>query len=267
MEQINVTITRFLQNSKHSKSEIKPFDPIDIMNNLEGELTGYDCKKCKNKGVIYKRINNFETAIDCECMEIRNAMKLINKSGLKDAFEKCTFESFETDRDYQQDMKKTALKYIKNYEGNWFFVGGQVGSGKTHICTAIVKQFLEKYKMPAKYMQWREEVPKIKALANTPDYDKELNKWKKIKVLYIDDMFKTEQGKSPTTADINLAFELINYRYINNDLITIISSEKTAAEIVGIDESVGSRIYERAKKHCVCVTKDISRNYRLKDLI
>ncbi|MBQ2151875.1 MAG: hypothetical protein II440_00315, partial [Clostridia bacterium] len=107
----------------------------------------------------------------------------------------------------------------------------------------------------------------IKAMVNTPDYEKELDKWKKIKVLYIDDMFKTEQGRSPTTADINLAFEIINYRYINNDLVTIISSEKTVAEMVSIDESVGSRIFEKAKNYCVSVSKDITRNYRLKELM
>lgn len=267
MEQINAVITTFLQNSEHSRSEKMQFDPIDIMNDLEGELTECDCRKCKNKGVIYKRIYGYETAIDCECMEIRRAMRLIKRSGLKDAFEKCTFDSFEVSRDYQQDMKNTALRYIKNYEGSWFFIGGQVGSGKTHICTAIVKYLLEEYKMPAKYMQWREEVPKIKAMVNTPDYEKELDKWKKIKVLYIDDMFKTEQGRSPTTADINLAFEIINYRYINNDLVTIISSEKTVAEMVSIDESVGSRIFEKAKNYCVSVSKDITRNYRLKELM
>ena len=90
--------------------------------------------------------------------------------------------------------------------------------------------------------------------------------WKKAEVLYIDDLFKTEQGKNPTTADINVAFEILNYRYRNPQLITLISSEKTIQELVRIDEAVGSRIFEMSRDFCVNIGKDIKKNYRLKDL-
>ena len=46
-------------------------------------------------------------------------------------------------------------------------------------------------------------------------------------------------GKPITQGDINIAFEIINYRYIN-DLITIISSELLLDEIINIDEATGS---------------------------
>ena len=72
---------------------------------------------------------------------------------------------------------------------------------------------------------------------------------KRVKVLYIDDLFKTGKGQQPTTGDVNLAFELINARYNDSRLLTVIASERSINEILDIDEGVGSRIYERAKEY------------------
>ena len=76
------------------------------------------------------------------------------------------------------------------------------------------------------------------------------------------DFLKTGKGQEPTTGDVNLAFELINARYADPTKLTIISSELPVAEIVDIDEAVGSRIYERSKAHYA----DLSgrQNWRMK---
>ena len=79
--------------------------------------------------------------------------------------------------------------------------------------------------------------------------------WKTVEVLYIDDLFKTEQGRNPTTADVNIAFEILNYRYRNPELITIISSERTIQDIVKIDEAVGSRIFEKSRNCCINISE------------
>ena len=78
----------------------------------------------------------------------------------------------------------------------------------------------------------------IKYNANTAYYSRLLTPFKTVPVLYIDDLFKTEAGKLPTTADVNIAFEIINHRYINPDYITVISTEKTMDELIAIDEAV-----------------------------
>ena len=98
-----------------------------------------------------------------------------------------------------------------------------------------------------------------------------IDRFKKAEVLYIDDLFKT--GKAPdgsvlkiTGADVNVAFEIINYRYNNPALVTIISSELTEDEILDIDEATGGRIYERAKK-AFSIGKDRKKNYRIKGAV
>ena len=85
------------------------------------------------------------------------------------------------------------------------------------------------------------------------------------KVLYIDDLFKSERGKSPTTSDINIAFEILNARYNNPDLITILSSEKILKEILGIDEAIGSRIFQRVGSYIPELNKNPKMNMRLRE--
>ena len=109
---------------------------------------------------------------------------------------------------------------------------------------------------------------KIKgAVTDSEEYCKLIDEFKRVDVLYIDDLFKT--GKAPdggflkvTGADVNVAFEIINFRYNNPGLLTIISSELTEDELIDIDEAIGGRIYERAKAFTIGKSRD--RNYRIK---
>jgi DNA replication protein DnaC len=133
---------------------------------------------------------------------------------------------------------------------------GSVGSGKTHLCTAICGALLDQGKF-VRYMLWRDESVKLKAIVNDGEYEAEIKPLKNCQVLYIDDLFKG----GATAADIKLAFEILNSRY-NRRLTTIISCEKTPEELLAIDEALGSRIYERSKGNCVVIHG--SKNWRLR---
>ena len=263
---MEVSATKTLHTLPTLERTCKPYDPIEVMNNAEDEPTEINCSVCKNKGVIYYLDGIYEMCRDCECMSARRSLKRIERSGLKDALEKCTFKNFVTEHDYQTVMKEKAGSYIKNYHGNWFFIGGQVGCGKTHICTAIVRKLLIGENKNTRYLPWRDVVPKIKAKANSDEYEELLKPWKTVEVLYIDDLFKTAQGQKPTTADINIAYEILNYRYPKSGLITIISSELTIKQITEIEQSIGSRIFEKSGNYCINIGKDIKKNYRLKNM-
>ena len=161
------------------------------------------------------------------------------------------------------------MDYAKNPEG-WFYLGGQSGCGKTHLCTAICREFLLEGKQVI-YMLWRDDIAKIKGFATDPEERQKLmERFKTAEVLYIDDLFKTGKNPDgydpkPTAADINAAFEIINYRYCNPKLLTIISSELNEDELMDIDEAVGGRIFERSKSFSIA--KDRSRNYRMRKAV
>ena len=175
-----------------------------------------------------------------------------------------TFDNYIADQPWQVESLKTARAFVESGCG-WLFVGGQVGAGKTHLCTAVINAFMARGYQCA-YMAWKDDGTKLKALVNEGEqYEKMINRFKTAQVLYIDDFLKTKQGEMSTVGDVNLAFELLNYRY--NNLVTIISSERFIAEIELIDEAVGSRIVERCKGNCINIKREKMRNYRTQGVL
>lgn len=243
----------------------KPFDRMQIMNDAEGNLQGYDCKICHNKGIVYFRQGDEIVSKNCDCMKVRESLARIKNSGLSNLIEKYTFDRYIIEHDFQKVVKDKAVNFLKN-NAKWFFIGGQIGCGKSHICTAIVGELLKQGKQ-ARYMQWRDDVVKLKSHANSYEYELLIKPFKNAEVLYIDDLFKTRAGEFPTSADVNIAFEIINQRYINPDFITIISSERTISDMLKIDEAVASRICEYAGDYMINISEDIHKNYRLRGVI
>ena len=89
------------------------------------------------------------------------------------------------------------------------------------------------------------------------EYQSRIRPFKTVPVLYIDDFLKGGH----TEADLRLAFEILNARYNDSSLRTIISSEMSLFDVLGLDEATGGRIYERAKGYVIEAPKE---NWRLK---
>jgi DNA replication protein DnaC len=108
-------------------------------------------------------------------------------------------------------------------------------------------------------MPYRDVITTIKQnMLDSDYYKKTLVKYQTADILLIDDLFK---GKI-TEADTNIVFEIINYRYLNK-LPVIISSEHLVEKLLGIDEAIGSRIYEMCKDFIIEI-EGKENNYRLK---
>lgn len=236
------------------------------------QTDGYNCPECKNRGnigyldviggIIRPRYP------ECRCMAIRRSILRMKASGLEKSIRENTFKRFEAKEPWQRAMFDMAQRYVSEgwKDGRWLFIGGQPGSGKTHICTAVAGKLL--YEKPLLYVVWPQASKKLKAIVNdAEEYEREISRVETIDVLYIDDLFKPVTGDSgekqpPTPADVKLAFEIINYRYINK-MPTIISCEWQIGELGDIDEATGGRIAERSRGYCMSIGRDKARNYRL----
>lgn len=229
-------------------------------------VTCYDCPDCRGKTKIYYPLNGEVVFRDCHCISIRTSILRAKASGLGDELRRCKFSNFEAATDWQHDAKNRAMSYAKKPKG-WFYLCGQVGSGKTHLCTAIVGRLIHSG-MRARYMRWKDDAAELKGVLNEPVYQEMINPFLDADVLYIDDFLKTARGENgrasaPGVGDLNLAFQIVNNRYSARK-ITIISSEHTVDEVVEHDEAVGSRIYEMAKQNCVIIQPDPKNNYRMR---
>lgn len=262
-----------LANNYDLKTNYDPLEwakeKVDLYNNSVGnlnEIDGYNCDVCKNKGFKAKLDENGNEVYEfCKCYKIRETLNRARRSGLGNILSDFTFDKFIATEDWQKTIKAKAQEFCRNDNAKWFFIGGQVGSGKSHICTAIVGHYI-KAGYESAYMMWCEESKKLKALVTDYDeYRKHIKRYKDSPVLYIDDFLKTKAGESPTQADINLAFEIINHRLFSNDKITIISSEKTLNDILEYDEATMSRVYKESGEYRFNISKDIKKNYRLRD--
>lgn len=235
----------------------------DAYNKTSGELTGYDCEICRNKGYIAKVTDGYEVLAECRCLKIRETLRRIKSSGLEELLRQCTFRNYECTESWQTALKEAVMKFSEQESGS-LYVGGQSGCGKTHLCTAAVGQFIKKG-YSARYFVWRDDSPRMKALVNDPLYEKEISSYKSSDVLYIDDIFKCKDNDTDkiTDADIKLAFELIDYRDRNKKL-TIISTEFSPGELIKADEALGGRIAAMTRDNRLYIAKDPKKNYRLR---
>lgn len=230
----------------------------------------YHCDKCNDLGGKYYRDENgYLIWQKCGCIKVKKALARFKMSGLGEMLKLYTFDKFKTEFDWQKDAYKKAIDFV-NSENKWFVMSGQSGAGKSHLCTAIVRELLLKQEKGFKFMQWIDESNRLKRnMMDNELYDRLMNELKEIEVLYIDDFFKSENNTKPTSADIKLANEILNYRYnvarISKErFITIISTERTIGQLMEYDEALAGRIIEMTKPNNFIQLIGKEKNYRLK---
>lgn len=249
MDELSAMIERIRQNHRY-----KPVSEQE-----------YECLKCKDTGFLYKtNENGYEVAYRCSCYAIRKAQDILQHSGISAEFQKKTFDNFNTKGNFQlSNAKIKAMQYVENFgktehnRYNSILFSGQVGAGKTHLGTAICGELMN-HGVAVIYMAYRNAVTKIKQnVIDEENYNHELNQYTSAQVLYIDDLLK---GRL-TETDVNIMYEIVNYRYMNHMPI-IISTEKAPNELLAFDEAIGSRLIEMCRGNIIQMHgKDL--NYRL----
>lgn len=271
MQTISETLSRVLrQSGELLKSTTESCDQSHwieaeerraaFLNSRPGELPGDHCERCLDRGYIY-RVDEHSGiyAEECSCMIARRSMRRIRESGLSDLLERYTFEAWRSSEDWQRHAYDTARRFSDDPVG-WLYFAGRPGTGKTHLCTAVCGDLLRRG-FPVRYVLWRDFSTKAKAsISDAEQYGDLIEPLKNVRALYIDDLFKG--GSTATSADVNLAFELLGARYNDERKITILSSEMTISQITAIDEGLGSRIFQRSKDHYADLRGRA--NYRLK---
>ena len=234
----------------------------DCLKNVSDyQENSYKCNKCRDMMFV---IQEDGTAKACECRAIRIAEEKLKASGVSEEFRKMSFKNFEYSKSKETMIAYSIAKsYSNKFEElrvareNSIMFCGQVGSGKTHLAMSIGNILLDKG-IGVIYMPYRSSITNLKqSITDEENYQREVNIYKNAHVLMIDDLFK---GKI-TDSDINIIYEIIDYRYFKS-LPVIITTEKSIDELLKIDEAIGSRLYEMSKNHLVNI-KGEKLNYRI----
>ena len=227
------------------------------------EQDGINCELCNNRGysLIVSIVDGYpiEESVTCLCRPLRDTARKINSAGLNEALKHYTFDNYLEQLPHHKPIKNAAINYAIKPDG-WFFISGQVGSGKTHVLMAILEFVIENRKKDNwQFFKWTVDNVKIKAnILDGYEYDRLMDRYKTADILFIDDLFKG----SVTEADIRLAYAILDYRYLAN-LPTVITSEHSAEWITeNIDEAQGSRILEKAKNNLHYIAPDPNKDMR-----
>lgn len=223
----------------------------------------FECEKCKDTGWVEVEEITTQCGITtkgvrrCECVEVKRCKKILEDSGIAEAFRSKTIKDYITKNEQQLTAKQMCVDYIRGFEEikgtseNSIAFLGQVGAGKSHLTIAVGNALL-KSGIGVIYMQYREAVTQLKQLiTEEEDFQKMLNRYKNATVLIIDDLFKgmLRNGRA-NESDLNIMFDLINYRYLKKSPV-LVSSEYKLRDLVGFDEAIGSRIGEMCKGRIV----------------
>lgn len=225
----------------------------------------FECEKCQDTEWVMKVIDGYNFATPCDCREKKVALRLMASSGIRAEDMKKGFAEFETFGESGLiNAKQTAARYCKDFEqiresrNNSLLLCGASGRGKTTLGMIVANVLLNKC-VGVRYMAYRDDMTRLKQLVTDEHaYDEQIYRLKTAKVLFVDDMLK---GKL-TESDVNIMYEIINYRYLER-LPVIISTEKTTNELLDFDEAIGSRILEMCKGYVVSFGSEIP-NYRMR---
>lgn len=229
-------------------------------------ISTFECEKCKDTGWIEankmirdgKEVDLKGARLQsimkpCECVEVKRCKKILENSGIAEAFQSKTIRDYIPKSEQQAVTKSMCIEYIKSFKEikqsteNSIALLGQVGAGKSHLTIAVGNALL-KSGIGVIYMQYREAVTQLKQLIrDEEEFQRALNRYKNAPVLIVDDLFKgmLRQGKA-NESDLGIMFDLINYRYLKKAPV-LISSEYKLRDLIYFDEAIGSRIGEMAK--------------------
>lgn len=257
-------LKRFLTTEALSDEEYLNFK-LDCELKRVGTLNAednYNCDICLNRGYIPKIYDGDIVYDRCKCMKVRKSIRILKASGLEGSIKKLS--DFQITEKWQADIKTRAYEFIVDNEASCFYLGGQTGAGKTHICSGIAREYI-KQGYDTRYIMWVDMIERMKDYRDSgrERYIEDINA---AKVLYIDDFFKPDKNNpSYNRTDIINTFKVIDKRYKANDKITLISSELLIRELSAVDEATAGRIIEMSKGiYGIDIPKNEGRNYRLR---
>lgn len=175
---------------------------------------------------------------------------LVNKlawSGIPQRFINCSFDNYQV-TDALRVVFESCKAYAENFAlnrrlGTCAILCGDVGTGKTHLATAITRQVIAS-NMTAKYETIASALRKVR---ETYRKDSKITEQQIIDSMAKPDLLVLDEVgvQSGSDAELNTLFDIINSRY-QQEKPTLVLSNLDGAEI---KQSIGYRSYDRLREN------------------
>ncbi|MCL2766452.1 MAG: ATP-binding protein [Peptococcaceae bacterium] len=231
------------------------------------------CDLCGDRGIILQG----DLAVPCNCMQVKAAGRMNNRSGLPHKLQECSLEKFNF-KYYARDcldmsrgvtyfeIAKLAYQAAKNFVADFqndphvdgLMFTGYVGSGKTYLASSIANALLQKGEQVL-FIVVPDLLDQIRAT-----YDSERNSWdysefelmesaRQVPLLILDDL----GANNYTEWSRNKIYSIINYR-LNHKLPVIVTTNITPENLKEyLGERTTSRLVEMCKPYRLLVDIDI----------
>lgn len=189
------------------------------------------------------------------------AARLLKESGIGKRYYNLGFESY--DRDLMPKAYDTALKFAEDFlnnKGNGLILTGDVGTGKTHLATAIANHVIKCYGVAVYFVNYVELLAEMRAAfsTNTGNVAKIEANMCESALLIIDDLGKEKQSMFTN----ELLYRVVNKRYKERLPLIITSNYGLQDLSYRLDYAVFSRIVG------MCKAVDMRGNdYRVKEYL
>lgn len=225
--------------------------PPDLVVTTAGPTT-YDaplCPLCKDARWLKRYKNGRDVfggteLLACDCMSVelkhRAWLRAREASGLHRTLHEMTLTNFVRTR--QPEAHAAAGEFVANPERHWLLLVGDVGTGKTHLCAAIVTALLITPRRPL-YAVVPDLLRNLRAGFDLGDHEQRWRDVRDADVLIIDD-YGAEQSTPWSDETI---FALVDYRFAVG-LPTVVA---TNLHPQAMPPRIGSRLQDAARSRVV----------------
>ena len=154
-------------------------------------------------------------------------------------FKNATFDSFRVDPENRSAFNRL-VQAAKSYSGDWVYIVGPTGVGKTHLAYAVAKELANQGYWP-RFIKWTEAVRDMIAAIKGEDYSRYADDYRGKRPLILDDFGSTDVGGYLVDGVRDRTLEIIDYRY-DHELPLIVTTNLVPAEI---EKKYGSRVRSR----------------------
>ncbi len=188
------------------------------------------CPACTGTGWLLEPSGHGPVAKRCQCFFEHQSQLLLEQANIPRRYATCGLKNFEVHNDSHRDALKISKQFIKNFpaqEVGLLFIG-PCGVGKTHLAVAIIRELIEKKRVPCCFYDFRDLIREIQ---NTFTPESSLSESDVLApVLQSDVLVLDELGAKRTTAWVEeTIFYVINHRY-NQKKLTIFTSNYLDSE-------------------------------------